>query len=155
MVRNPVSILYWTTQSGAVSHKTPHVTMHSLIPSSTDCLSTCPLQPGLSAFLMPMLLLLTQASTADKAQLLCCGKPCHKALPKCPHLCEATCHQGPCPAAGGTGCQEEVTLRCSCRRRKAKLSCHEVSIHTTPKNHCNRLQLCPVSIYDYTWQPLY
>jgi len=68
-----------------------------------------------------------QASEADKGELLCCGKPCHKALPKCPHVCQATCHQGPCPAASAEGCQEEVTVRCSCRRRKTKMSCHQVS----------------------------
>ena len=70
---------------------------------------------------------LLQASEADKGELLCCGKPCHKALPKCPHVCQATCHQGPCLAASAEGCEEEVTVRCSCRRRKAKMSCHQVS----------------------------
>ncbi|DBA96431.1 TPA: hypothetical protein ACH3X1_015323 [Trebouxia sp. C0004] len=69
---------------------------------------------------------LQEASEADKGQLLCCGKPCHKALPMCPHVCQAICHQGPCPAASAEGCQEEVAVRCSCRRRKAKMSCYQV-----------------------------
>ena len=69
-----------------------------------------------------------QASTADKTELLCCGKPCHKALPKCPHVCQARCHQGPCPAGSGGVCQEEVTVRCSCRRCKAKMPCHQVCL---------------------------
>lgn len=69
---------------------------------------------------------LQQASAAETAQLLCCGKPCHKALPHCPHVCQATCHPGPCPAASGAACQEEVTVRCLCRRHKAKMPCNEV-----------------------------
>ena len=29
-------------------------------------------------------------------ELLACGKVCHRLLESCPHLCEATCHAGPC-----------------------------------------------------------
>ena len=69
-----------------------------------------------------------QASQDSKA-LLCCGKPCHKALPNCPHVCQQVCHAGPCPGAAAEGCQEEVTVRCSCRRHKAKLPCHQVTFY--------------------------
>ncbi len=85
-----------------------------------------------------------QASEVDKGELLCCGKPCHKALPKCPHVCQAVCHQGPCPAASAEGCQEEVTVRCSCRRRKAKMSCHQVSAFC-----CLSLALCCLFLAFY------
>ena len=74
-----------------------------------------------------------QASGAQKAKLLCCGKPCHKALPNCTHVCQQTCHQGPCPGAAGQGCQEEVTVRCSCRHHKAKMPCHQVHLRAS---HC-------------------
>ncbi|KAL3156681.1 hypothetical protein ABBQ38_000958 [Trebouxia sp. C0009 RCD-2024] len=66
------------------------------------------------------------AAEAERAKLLCCHKPCHKALPKCPHVCQATCHPGACPAASGGACLEEVSVRCHCRSRRAKLPCQEV-----------------------------
>ena len=39
-------------------------------------------------------------------ELLQCGKVCHRLLETCPHLCEATCHAGPCP----TECSAPVTV---------------------------------------------
>ncbi|KAK9820436.1 hypothetical protein WJX72_010343 [[Myrmecia] bisecta] len=60
----------------------------------------------------------------ERAELLCCGKACHKALPRCPHLCEATCHPGPCP--GASTCGEEVAVRCPCRRLKVRMRCQDV-----------------------------
>ncbi|KAL3132442.1 hypothetical protein ABBQ32_008998 [Trebouxia sp. C0010 RCD-2024] len=69
---------------------------------------------------------LQQAAKAERAKLLCCHKPCHKMLPKCPHVCQATCHPGACPAASGGACLEEVTVRCHCRSRRAKMPCQEL-----------------------------
>ncbi|PRW05874.1 putative mitochondrial-processing peptidase subunit beta isoform B [Chlorella sorokiniana] len=57
------------------------------------------------------------------AARLCCGKTCHRQLPGCPHTCMRECHEGPCSS---DGCSQEVTVRCSCKRRKEKLSCAEV-----------------------------
>lgn len=54
---------------------------------------------------------------------LCCGKTCHRQLPGCPHTCARDCHEGPCSS---DGCSQEVTVRCTCKRRKEKLSCAEV-----------------------------
>ncbi len=45
---------------------------------------------------------------AELQSLLSCGKPCYRQLPGCPHLCEAVCHLGACPAS--TTCQKEVTV---------------------------------------------
>lgn len=56
--------------------------------------------------------------------LLCCGRPCHRALPHCPHPCQAICHLGPCP--GVTHCEEQVTVKCKCKRRREKWPCHQV-----------------------------
>ncbi|KAK9827063.1 hypothetical protein WJX74_005265 [Apatococcus lobatus] len=53
-----------------------------------------------------------------------CGKPCRRALPDCPHACQAPCHPGPCPEAV-QGCQQEVTARCRCRRQRTKLPCQQ------------------------------
>lgn len=58
------------------------------------------------------------------AARLCCGKVCHRALPGCPHTCLKTCgHAGACTS---DGCEQEVTVRCGCKRRKEKRSCAEV-----------------------------
>lgn len=51
-----------------------------------------------------------------------CAKKCHKGLLGCPHVCQAQCHEGACPET----CQEEVPVRCACRRQKAKWKCSEV-----------------------------
>ena len=96
-----------------------------LLPSGV---AHAPSSPNASSYRHCCLRVLMQASAAETAQLLCCGKPCHKALPNCPHVCQATCHPGPCPAASGAACQEEVTVRCLCRRHKAKMPCNEVSL---------------------------
>lgn len=53
----------------------------------------------------------------------CCGKTCHRALPGCPHMCERLCHTGACTSQG---CTRETTVRCACKRLKAKLPCSEV-----------------------------
>ncbi|KAK9842016.1 hypothetical protein WJX81_004295 [Elliptochloris bilobata] len=55
------------------------------------------------------------------AELLCCWKPCARPLPACGHICGATCHAGCCP--GADSCDQEVTVRCACRRLKGKMSC--------------------------------
>lgn len=55
-----------------------------------------------------------------------CGKTCRRALPGCPHACQAPCHPDPCPEAV-QGCQQEVTGRCSCRRQRIKLPCQCVA----------------------------
>ncbi|KAI8463588.1 MAG: hypothetical protein J3K34DRAFT_526874 [Monoraphidium minutum] len=62
------------------------------------------------------------AGDAGAAAALSCGKPCHRALPGCQHPCRAPCHAGAC----GGGCQEEVTVRCECRRLKQKWGCGRV-----------------------------
>ncbi|KAF6263962.1 hypothetical protein COO60DRAFT_1292737 [Scenedesmus sp. NREL 46B-D3] len=63
------------------------------------------------------------AAAADDA--LCCGKPCHRQLPHCPHPCRALCHaSSACPDP--EGCSEEVGVRCSCRRLKQKWPCSKV-----------------------------
>lgn len=50
-----------------------------------------------------------------------CSKLCHRALPNCVHACQERCHAGACP--GATSCWQEVTLRCTCKRRKEKALC--------------------------------
>lgn len=57
--------------------------------------------------------------------MLCCGKPCHKPLPNCPHPCRVTCHPGACP--GSWRCEEEVTVRCACKTLRAKWPCYKVA----------------------------
>jgi NF-X1-type zinc finger protein NFXL1 len=59
---------------------------------------------------------------AAAAAALSCGKPCHRALPGCQHPCRTACHAGVCPAA----CEEEVAVRCECRRLKQKWPCAKV-----------------------------
>ncbi len=49
---------------------------------------------------------------AALAGLLCCGKPCARALPACGHICGASCHPGACP--GAESCEQEVTV-CTAR----------------------------------------
>jgi len=61
-----------------------------------------------------------------KSEELCCTKQCSKQLSQCPHLCEANCHEGPCPGSVDR-CQAETKVRCSCKRLKKKLKCFEVS----------------------------
>ncbi|GAX77723.1 hypothetical protein CEUSTIGMA_g5166.t1 [Chlamydomonas eustigma] len=63
--------------------------------------------------------------TTSSGHLLCCGKPCHRPLLRCPHPCREKCHEGPCPGSG-QGCEEEVTVRCACKRLKAKWTCKAV-----------------------------
>lgn len=65
---------------------------------------------------------LTEEGGADK--LLCCSKQCLRPLPHCPHLCESGCHSGRCP--GASCCEQEVTVRCGCRRLKERWTCHRV-----------------------------
>lgn len=63
---------------------------------------------------------------AIKSKELCCTKQCLKQLAHCPHLCEASCHEGPCPGSVAR-CEAETTVRCSCKRLKRKLKCFEVA----------------------------
>eukprot|EP00983_Pelagomonas_calceolata_P037432 1136326-Pelagomonas_calceolata.AAC.1 len=60
----------------------------------------------------------------DQEDLLSCHRPCHRALPHCPHFCLAPCHLGPCPHP--EACQAEVTVRCECKRVRAKWACASV-----------------------------
>ncbi|BDA41625.1 NF-X1-type zinc finger protein NFXL1 [Coccomyxa sp. Obi] len=69
---------------------------------------------------------------AELQSLLSCGKPCYRQLPGCPHLCEAMCHLGDCPASGS--CQKEVTVRCACRRKREKRACSSVRLQLTAQN---------------------
>ena len=62
-----------------------------------------------------------------KSKELCCTKQCLKQLAHCPHLCQASCHEGPCPGSIAR-CEAETTVRCSCKRMKKKLKCFEVAI---------------------------
>eukprot|EP00798_Chlamydomonas_sp_ICE-L_P014077 gene14077-20025_t len=55
---------------------------------------------------------------------LCCQKPCHRQLPLCPHICKVPCHLGACPTS--EACEEEVSVRCECKRLKAKWKCQKV-----------------------------
>eukprot|EP00955_Chlamydomonas_euryale_P079477 363303-Chlamydomonas_euryale.AAC.11 len=64
------------------------------------------------------------AGDAAAGLLLECGRPCHKQLPGCQHPCREPCHAGRCP--GMEACGEEVTVRCACKRRKAKWRCADV-----------------------------
>lgn len=57
---------------------------------------------------------------------LCCGKPCHRQLAFCPHPCRALCHPGACPKP--EACAEEVTVRCECKRQRAKWPCSKVQV---------------------------
>ncbi|CAL8460554.1 g83 [Coccomyxa elongata] len=69
---------------------------------------------------------------AELQSLLSCGKPCYRQLPGCPHLCEAVCHLGACPAS--TSCQKEVTVRCACRRKREKRACSAVRMQLAAQN---------------------
>ncbi|KAK9813988.1 hypothetical protein WJX73_008100 [Symbiochloris irregularis] len=66
-------------------------------------------------------LLCQEQGTAEDSGRLSCGRPCHRMLPACGHLCQQPCHRGACPEP----CQETVTVRCDCRRLRSKLPCHE------------------------------
>ena len=55
---------------------------------------------------MPVLLQAKVEGPEAMKELLQCGKVCHRLLETCPHLCEATCHAGPCP----TECSAPVTV---------------------------------------------
>lgn len=64
-----------------------------------------------------------------------CTKPCHKIL-KCNeshqnenndvHLCQATCHVGPCPH-----CVQQVEIKCRCGRETKTMQCFERDSMTT------------------------
>ena len=40
-----------------------------------------------------------------------------------PRLMQERCHKGPCPSS----CTARVTVRCDCRRKRAKMACHDVA----------------------------
>ncbi len=66
-------------------------------------------------------------TTGDiKSTELCCPKQCLRQLVNCPHLCDVSCHEGPCPGSIGR-CEAETTVRCGCKRMKKKLKCFEVA----------------------------
>ena len=67
-----------------------------------------------------------QAGAGLPDEALQCGKPCHRALPRCPHLCPRSCHPGPCLVGRGA-CSADVAVRCSCKRLKQKIPCSEVA----------------------------
>eukprot|EP00884_Botryococcus_braunii_P007472 jgi/Botrbrau1/16726/Bobra.0276s0006.1 len=85
---------------------------------------TCGCFCARSSLTVTCCLLREAAGTAKEALLLRCDKKCHKALPWCPHVCQAQCHAGPCQEAAD--CREEVVVRCACRRQKAKWMCCDV-----------------------------
>ena len=64
-----------------------------------------------------------QSSKAE--DLLACGHTCGKQI-ACGHECSQQCHAGPCSPP--SDCSALVTVRCSCRRRRQRVCCSEVSI---------------------------
>ncbi|KAL6748565.1 hypothetical protein V8C86DRAFT_3020593 [Haematococcus lacustris] len=65
-----------------------------------------------------------RAEEKGSVDVLSCGRPCHRQLPHCPHACSVACHAGPCTQA--SRCDQEVTVRCECKRQRAKWPCARV-----------------------------
>lgn len=67
---------------------------------------------------------MTAVTESGDTRPLGCGKICNRQLLGCPHLCKDVCHPGLCsrPAT----CEQEVTVRCSCKRIREKWSCRRV-----------------------------
>jgi len=76
----------------------------------------------------------TDASAAEKDELLFCGSRCTKIL-ACAHLCPLSCHKGGC--ASVSDCIESTKVKCSCGRRKKDIPCVEYRANNITSLDCD------------------
>ncbi|XP_019859991.1 PREDICTED: NF-X1-type zinc finger protein NFXL1-like [Amphimedon queenslandica] len=79
----------------------------------------------------------TSADDDQKSKLQACNNQCTKLL-SCGHRCSYSCHSGNCSPVDQ--CSQKVTFRCSCKRLKKDLKCHEREKRPVCNEECSRIK---------------
>ncbi|KAI2467215.1 hypothetical protein F4781DRAFT_402932 [Annulohypoxylon bovei var. microspora] len=87
-------------------------------PLSPDMITHCPCGKT------PLVDIMSQSRKNCEDLIPSCKQKCNKPL-SCGHLCQDTCHLGPC-----TPCTQRIEISCRCGRAKTKSVCHQGAIET-------------------------
>ncbi|OTA99571.1 hypothetical protein M426DRAFT_325040 [Hypoxylon sp. CI-4A] len=98
-------------------------------PFSPDIITHCPCGKT------PLVDILDQPRASCEDSVPNCSKTCNKLL-SCGHLCQDSCHSGPC-----SPCMQQMEISCRCGRTKTNSRCHQGTIEAPECMRICRAQL--------------